>query len=381
MGAPGKMKDGKNGPPGHPFARRVESLRGSMAKEGIGAFVLFCLEGRNWENVFYLTGFRGSHSAFLVNPERAVIVTDGRYMRQAVSQTRVEIVEQGPEGLLKTVSSLLSQWGTRKAELENSRVPYALALSLFESARIEWADGSSRIENMRRVKDQVESDLIAEAGRISGIALEQTLPLIRPGITEREIAARLEYAVRMNGAEGGWGDHEFIVASGLRSSLPHGTPTNKVIAEGEWVTIDYGSRLGGYLCDVTRNVAVGSVPGSAHRIHRLLEEAQEEAFKSVRPGAKSRDIDRAARDVIEGAGFGEAFNHGLGHGLGLELHEKPRVSRYSDDILEAGNVITIEPGIYLEGFGGFRVEDDCLVTDEGAMWLTKTVPSGLLQAG
>jgi Xaa-Pro aminopeptidase len=203
---------------------------------------------------------------------------------------------------------------------------------------------------------------------------------MKAGATEREIAARLEFAIRMNGAEGTWGDHEFIVASGSRSVLPHGTPTAKPLEEGKWVTLDFGARVGGYLCDITRNVAIGRVPKKARELHELLERAQEEAFRQVRPGRKACEVDAAARELIGEAGYGEFFSHGLGHGLGLELHEKPRVSRFSEEVLEVGDVITIEPGVYLNDFGGLRLEDDCLVTESGGVWLTRSIPPVFLQA-
>lgn len=359
--------------------KRIACLRRSMAREGAEACLIFCLEGRNWENVFYLSGFRGSHSALLVSQEKALLVTDARYLRQAENQTFLEITEQGSEGLVKTVKRLLGSWGIRKAAIEERRVSHALGLYLREQDSIEWTDGSSLVEKIRRKKTEIETGLISRAAEICAAALEETLPSLRSGVTEREIAARLEFSIRMNGAESTWGDHEFIVASGFRSALPHGTPTGKPIETGDWITLDFGARVGGYLCDITRNIGVGEVPEKAHLVHGILRKAQEEAFKKVRAGVKARDVDSVARAIIEEAGFGEGFSHGLGHGLGLELHESPRISMYSEDVLEEGDVITIEPGIYEENFGGLRVEDDCLVTDSGAVWLTRSVTPEFLQ--
>jgi Xaa-Pro aminopeptidase len=350
-----------------------------MAKEGVEACLIFCLEGRNWENVFYLSGFRGSHSALLVGHEKAILVTDARYLRQAENQTFLEIAGQGSEGLVKTVKRLLASLGTRRVAIEQRRVSHALGLSLREEDSIEWTDGSSLVEKIRRKKNKIEAGLISRAAEICSAALTEILPALRSGVSEKEVAARLEYSIRMNGAESTWGDHEFIVASGLRSVLPHGTPTGKLIETGDWVTLDFGARVGGYLCDITRNIGVGKVPEKARLIHGILREAQEEAFKKVRAGVKAREVDSAARAIIEEAGFGEGFSHGLGHGLGLELHETPRVSTASEDVLEEGDVITIEPGIYLENFGGLRVEDDCLVTERGAVWLTRSVDPEFLQ--
>lgn len=358
---------------------RLSRLRQSMASVGAEACIVVCLEGRNWENVFFLSGFRGSHSVLLVSQENALLVTDARYLRQAEIQTSMNVAEQGSDGLVQTSKRFLMNWGIKKAALEHRRIPHSVALSLGEKNSPEWIDGSSLVEELRRGKTEVEAGLIAKAAEICSVALGEVLPAIRPGITEREISARLECSIRLNGAEGTWGDHEFIIASGLRSVLPHGTPTDKPLEGGEWVTLDFGARVGGYLCDITRNIAVGTVPEKARFLHGVLKEAQEEAFKAVRSGVRACEVDAVARRIIEGTGYGEAFSHGLGHGLGLELHEMPRVSRYSGDVLKTGDVITIEPGIYLPDFGGLRVEDDCLVTENGAVWLTRSVPSGFLQ--
>ncbi len=360
---------------------RLERARESMAAKGADACLVFCIEGSNWENVFFLSGFRGSHSALLITMERALLVTDGRYVRQAESQSPLEVLDQGSGGLVNFVKGLLPRIGLKKVAIEKKRISHFLALSLAEGNLFEWMDGDSFVEELRREKSIAEADLIKNAGEICSAALQETLPFFRPGVTEREIASRLDFSIRMNGAESTWGDHEFIVASGLRSVLPHGTPTGKALENGEWVTVDFGARLGGYLCDITRNVAVGRVPVEATLIHELLQKAQEEAFRLVRPGVKALEVDGAARRLIDEAGYGEAFSHGLGHGLGLELHERPWVSRNSGDTLRTGDVITLEPGIYLPGFGGLRVEDDCLVTRDGAQWLTRSTPSGFLQGG
>jgi len=362
------------------FEKRIGNIRQSMHRFGVGACLVICSEGRNWENVFYLSGFRGSNSGLVITQETALLVTDARYVRQAKSQTLLEVLEQGRDGLVESLKRFLSSSGIRKAAFEHARVSHSLALSLFAGSSVEWADGSSLVAGLRREKTPYETGLIQEAARACAAALDETIPLLRPGVTEREIAARLEFAIRMNGAEGGWGAHEFVVASGLRSVMPHGLATGKPVEKGEWVTLDFGARVGGYLCDITRNIALGEVPGKAKDLHGLLLEAQQAAFSVTRAGAKASEVDAAARKVIEEAGYGASFSHGTGHGLGLELHELPHVSKTSQDVLRAGDVVTIEPGIYLEGFGGLRVEDDCIVTENGAEWLTRSVDPGFLQA-
>lgn len=365
---------------GDVFSVRLSNLREKIWQAGANALVVFCLEGRNWENVYYLSGFKGSHSALVVGLDRCVLVTDGRYLRQAAEQTSLEIAEQGSGGLISSVLEILQNWKAGKVALEYRRILHSVARFLFGQTGMEWIDGSSFVEDLRRIKTPAEAGCVARAGKLCAAALEELLPVLEPGMTERQIAARLEFSIRMNGAESTWGEHEFIVASGLRSALPHGTPTDKPVCEGEWITLDFGARVDGYLCDVTRNIAIGKVPSLALSLHSLLERAQEEAFRHVRPGIRTSEVDSIARSVISSAGYGQAFTHGLGHGLGLELHEAPRISRFSDDVLLEGDIVTIEPGVYLSGFGGLRVEDDCLVTKTGACWLTKNVPGGFLQA-
>jgi Xaa-Pro aminopeptidase len=362
------------------FESRIENLRQSMLRLDVEACLVICSEGRNWENVFYLSGFRGSSSGLVVSHERIVLVTDARYLRQAQFQTALDVREQGKDGLVESLKGVLCAWGIHRAAFEHARVSHSLGLSLSGESTVTWVDGSSLFAGLRRTKTPAEIALIREAARACSAALEETLPWFRPGVTERELGARVEFSLRLNGAEGGWGGHEFVVASGLRSALPHGLATGKPVEAGEWVTLDFGARVGGYLCDITRNIALGKIPGKAKELHGLLLEAQEAAFSVTKAGVKASDVDAAARKVIEKAGYGSAFSHGTGHGVGLELHELPHVSRSSQDVLRAGDVVTIEPGIYIDGFGGLRVEDDCAVTENGAEWLTRDVHPGFLQA-
>ncbi len=379
MGAFGTEMSGPGNGADSPYRLRHSHLRRGLERIGAEALVVFCLEGRNWENVFYLSGFRGSHSALIAGFDYCILVTDGRYLKQAAEQASVEIAEQKNGGLISTVLEILQKRKIRKTALEYRKIPHSVALSLFGQTTMEWADGSILLEELRRKKSLAEANSVAAAGEICGVALKELLVTLAPGVTERQVAAKLEFSLRMNGAESTWGEHEFIVASGLRSVLPHGAPTDRRVGKGEWLTLDFGARVGGYLCDVTRNIAFGPVPQEALNLHSLLEKAQEEAFRHIRPGITGSEVDGVAREVICDAGYGGAFTHGLGHGLGLELHEAPRLSRSSEDVLQEGDIVTIEPGVYLDGFGGMRLEDDCLVTESGGVWLTKGVPGGLLQ--
>ena len=232
-------------------------------------------------------------------------------------------------------------------------------------------DASDVLPLLRRKKDAGEIALIRKAADCARDAYRKVLSRVREGMTELEFSAALEYEIRCCGAEGGWGDHGFIVASGPRSALPHGMATDKPLAKGDWVTVDYGARVEGYVSDITRNFAIGEPPSRVREIEDVLLRAHEAAAGAIRAGVSGREVDLVARKVIQDAGYGECFIHGLGHAIGLEVHESPRLSPISADILQEGDVVTVEPGIYIEGFGGMRIEDDYLVTASGAELLAE----------
>ena len=226
------------------------------------------------------------------------------------------------------------------------------------------------VESLRAVKDEGERDAIRKAAAIADRAFERILEELRPGRTEREIALRLEFMMREMGADGA--SFDIIVASGPRSALPHGVASDRVLEKGDLVTLDFGASYRGYCSDITRTVVLGEPNDAQRRIYETVREAQQAAVDAIRPGMTGKEADRVARDRIKASGYEKYFGHGTGHGLGMEVHEAPRLSPRGEEILEPGMVVTVEPGIYLPEFGGVRIEDDVIVTEDGREVLTQS---------
>lgn len=346
---------------------RTERLRQQMNSMGLDAVVLMVFEGANWQSVYYISGFRGSSSGVVVTEKDAFLITDGRYLSQASEQSPYTLVTQGSRTMLEAVCELLKDQKCHRIGVEKDIV----SIRNFEKmsaimSLVEWYDTSSILPLLRRTKDSSEVDSIRKAGQIASDAYREVLGHVSLGMTEKEFEALLEYTVKKLGAEGGWGNHNFIVASGARSALPHGAPTDKAFQSGDWVTVDFGAMVNGYLSDITRNFCLGAPNEKAREIESLLLRAHREAALALKPGVSGRDIDAIARRIIVEEGYGEQFSHGLGHALGLEIHENPRLSPLSHDILQVGDVVTVEPGVYFPGVGGMRIEDDYLITETGA---------------
>jgi Xaa-Pro aminopeptidase/Xaa-Pro dipeptidase len=235
---------------------------------------------------------------------------------------------------------------------------------------------SDKVEQLRILKDEYEIELIEKAVSIADLAFEQILPDIKPGITEREIALQLEYAMRRLGAEGA--AFKFIAASGIRSALPHGVATSKTIAVGDLLTLDFGAVYHGYHSDITRTVVINKLNVRQQEIYKIVLEAQMNAIAALKAGVCASDVDYAARSIIDKKGYGEYFGHSTGHGLGLSIHEYPRLAAKDVTILEPGMVVTVEPGIYIQNWGGVRIEDTVLVENNGCRILTKSPKEKIL---
>lgn len=351
---------------------RVDRLRKAMKESNLDAVLLLDMERFGWENVFYLSGFRGSSAAVLITDDDAVMATDGRYVAQASEQTPFRLLVQSKnQTLLDMAEEMLRRHGVKSCGFEGETITYNTYRRLRDFP-VDWVDLEGMVPALRRKKDDLEVSIIVEASRIASKAYEMALQDVVPGMTELEFAQCLEGHIVSMGGEGGWPNSSFIVASGVRSSLPHGTASTKRMERGEWVTVDFGASYGGYMSDLTRNFSLGEVSDPEFiRIHEILQRAHRCGAEAIAPGKIGKDIDRVARSVIEGAGYGEFFGHGLGHGLGVEIHEAPRLSPRSLDVLEVGDVVTVEPGIYLPNRGGLRLEDDYLVTCEGSRRLSE----------
>lgn len=311
-------------------------------------------------NVRYLSGFRAPEDGrVLVTDAEAVLVTDGRYVAQADEESRlpVEIFEGS------WVEHLAAKLGDRSLAFEAEGLTYALFEELKEKLNGTPKPTRGLVAELRLVKTPAERELLRQAAKVTDEAFTHILDFIRAGLTEVEVALELERFMRAAGTEGA--GFEIIVASGTRSAMPHGTASSKEIKEGELVTLDFGAKVEGYHADMSRTVAVGALSDAHARLYAAVLRAQEAALAALAPGKTGREVDAVARDSLGAAGLGDHFSHSLGHGVGLEIHEGPRLSKTSEQVLEPGMSVTIEPGAYIPGDAGVRIEDLALITEEG----------------
>jgi len=321
-------------------------------------------------NILYLTGFRGSSGALVVTGREAVLFTDGRYRQQAreeVRGARVRITAADPV-------AAAARWLRARRAARVTYEPQAMTAAQFDEvrrilgARAELRPGKNGVEALRAVKEAEEIASIRAGVELTARVFEEVLPYVRPGVRELDLAAEIEYRMKQHGARGP--AFETIVASGRRSALPHGRATRKRLAKNELVVFDLGAIVGDYHSDMTRTVYLGTPPARVKKLYNAVREAQASACAAVRAGVPAARVDAAARRCLARHGLGRYFVHGTGHGLGLEIHEAPRVGPKATGRLEAGNVITLEPGVYLPGWGGIRLEDVAVVRPRGAERLT-----------
>jgi Xaa-Pro aminopeptidase len=347
---------------------RLEALRRKMREASLDALIVTSLP-----NIRYLTGFSGSSALVAVTETTVLFLSDFRYRAQAAAEVgelaRIQI-EGG--GLWERTFKLLGeQVAVRQVGYESQHLTAREAERLTEPPRPWKFRGTTElVESLRAVKSPEEIDAIRRAGRAATGALEVAAAQVRPGLLEFEVAGLLEGALRRAGSE--WYPFPTIVASGPRSALPHARTSERVIAPGDFLLLDFGAVVEGYCSDITRTFVVGAAPTPEQRdVYGLVQRAQQAALHGLRAGLTGRQGDALARDVIEAAGQGEAFGHSLGHGVGLEVHEAPRLAKTAEERLAEGAVVTVEPGIYLEGWGGVRIEDDVVLRSNGAELLTE----------
>ena len=333
-------------------------------------------------NVRYLTGFAGSSALCVVTRRgEVVLITDFRYQTQAAEQVGAAarvVIEQASlwTGLWQQLPTLPY---TEVVGFESAHLLHRDFQRLLEAgSRWSWRPTTDLVEALRERKDDDEVARIRAAGVVATRALERTLAAVRPGLTELAVAGVLEGHLRAEGSEGF--PFETIVASGPRAALPHARASERVLARGDLLLIDFGAVVDGYCADVTRTVVLGPADERQREVHGVVRAANERAAAAVRAGMSGRQADAIARDLIAAQGFGDAFGHSLGHGLGLEVHEAPRLARTADAVLPPRSVVTIEPGIYLPGWGGVRVEDDVYLAPDGPVLLTD-FPRDLLEVG
>ncbi|MGH9792726.1 MAG: M24 family metallopeptidase, partial [Candidatus Acidiferrales bacterium] len=304
------------------------------------------------------------------------LFVDGRYSAQARRQAAGCKVTVAKASLLEAVGTHLREGRRRRVGFEAARLTVAQLALLTRRGGPgtvrRWVATEGLVESLRSQKDAGEVQAIAAAAKLGCRVLEEILPLVRPGVRESEVAAEVEYRMRRLGASGPAFDT--IVASGKHSALPHARPSSRKLRRNELVVLDMGAILGHYCCDLTRTFYVGKAPQRVRGWHGAVRQAHEAAAAALRPGITGEQVDEAARAVLRKHGLEQRFIHSSGHGLGLEVHEEPRLARGSKAVLKVGNVVTIEPGVYIEGAGGVRIEDDYVITDKGAERLTRTCP-------
>jgi Xaa-Pro aminopeptidase len=346
------------------MSHRLEQLRAIIARENLDALIITQPENRR-----YISGFTGSAGVLIISAEHALLATDFRYYEQvrvqAPSFRLVEATDSMPRALAETLASLrLSRVGFESHDV---------TVQIYEQWKaamgdIEWVPTTGLMEELRQIKDADEIRAIEGAVRIADEAMAHLMEWMRPGVTERQVAWELEVAMRTRGAE----KMSFtpIVGSGPNGAMSHAVTSDRPIAAGEPVVIDMGAMYQGYCSDITRSFCLSHADDEYLRIWETVLLAQQTAESAIRAGISGIEADAAARDVIYGAGYEGKFGHGLGHGVGLAIHEPPRASRLSTDVLQAGTIVTVEPGIYIPGWGGIRIEDMVVVTEEGCRVLT-----------
>lgn len=321
-------------------------------------------------NVRYLTGFTGSAGIAVVGPRQGMLWVDPRYTLQAREQAEgVEVIEE-KKGILQAAAAWLGKNGVREATFEAANLTVAQheVFRKVAGPSLCLKPGGDLIEELRVVKDRGEIEAIRRAGRVTAEVFVELLPYVRPGVKEKDLAAEIEYRMRKKGAEGA--AFETIVASGLRSAYPHARPSDKVLQESESVIFDLGAIIGGYAADMTRTVFLGEPNRRVRNLYSAVLKAQGGAIRSVQDSTPAGKIDSAARRILARHGLARYFTHSTGHGVGLEIHERPRLGKGETTYLRSGSVVTVEPGIYLKGFGGIRIEDTVLVGPDGPEILT-----------
>jgi Xaa-Pro aminopeptidase len=363
-------------------AGRVDRLRAALPTAGPDGSPIAALVVTELANVRYLTGFTGSAAVVVVHGDGLLFVSDGRYAEQSAEQlaaagveARIEISNQGQR---EVVSGVVAEWGADVVGLEAEHVSWAQQ----QAFAGDWFAGRSVVptkgvvEDLREVKDDGEVARIGAAAAIADAALASIRPLLGERVRERDFALELDTAMRREGAEGP--SFETIVASGPNAAMPHHRPGARLIRPAEPVVIDFGARFDGYCSDMTRTVWLDAVTDpDLRRAVDVVLESQAAGVAAVRAGVPAAEVDGACRQVIAAAGWADFFVHGTGHGVGLDIHEAPSVAATSTDTLEAGHVVTVEPGVYLPGLGGVRIEDTVVVTADGCRPLTST-PKDLL---
>lgn len=321
-------------------------------------------------NMRYLSGFAGETGYLFISRNKKVIITDFRYTIQAKAESKgFEVVEIGDGGYMKPLNELLATERVKYLGFEDGSMLYSSYLELSNKLHVKnLVPLKEALNDLRVIKDEFELECIKKAEAIGDIAFSKVLEVIKPGMTELEVAAYIEFFLKTNGADKL--SFETIACSGINSSMPHAVPTDKKIEKGDFLTMDFGCKYKGYCSDMTRTIIVGKASEQQKKVYNTVLKAQLAVLDVLKAGMKGKDVDKIARDIIYNAGYEGCFGHGLGHSVGLFIHESPRLSMNEEKIILANMIETVEPGIYIEGFGGVRIEDLVQVTEDGCINFT-----------
>ena len=345
--------------------RRLVVLRRKLAEHDLDAILITQPENRR-----YLSGFTGSAGVLLISQEQAIIATDFRYYEQVAREAPGFQLARIEKKFVDILPHLVAQVGAKRVGFESAHLTYDQYQEWAKVAEgFELVPTKELVEKIRAVKDEDELEKIRRAVALADQALAYVLDIIEPGMTEKEVAWELESFMRTHGAEKVAFD--LIVASGPNGALPHATASERAIRADEPIVMDLGCVVEGYHSDMTRTICLGQPDERFREVYELVLSAQLAAEEAIRPGMTGREADAIARKVIEEAGYGEQFGHGLGHGVGLAIHEKPTLGKLSEDVLEPGMVFTVEPGVYIPGWGGVRIEDLVVLREDGVEVLTQ----------
>lgn len=317
----------------------------------------------NRYNIRYISGYTNDTAVLYISPNRKVLLTDFRYIFQAKEEAAgFEAEDITDAGYIKAISALAKLDGAKSIAFEDDELSYKTYMAYEKGIDAKLVPVGSILATLRRIKTEEEIEYLAKAESIGDTAFSEILKFIRPGITELEIAARLEYIMKTEGADNI--SFDSIVASGINSSMPHAMPSSKPVAEGDFLTMDFGCKYKGYCSDMTRTIVVGHANDRQRNIYDTVLKAQLAVLDEIKSGVTGKAMDKIARDIIYNAGYEGCFGHGLGHSVGLYIHEDPRCSMAAEDVLEENMIMTVEPGIYVEGFGGVRIEDMVVIGRE-----------------
>ncbi len=352
---------------------RIDEIKKNLVKENLDGLIV-----THADFIRYLTGFTGSAGILVITAKTADFITDFRYKDQASKQVK------GAKVLIHTGDYIAALKDSPKLNKQNMRLGFSGSfITVAELNNLKsnfpkalFVDADTLTNELGWVKDKDELASITKAVEISDLAFERILNMVAPGIRESELGAELEYQMRMLGSERP--AFETIIASGYRSALPHGLASKKKIKKGEFITFDFGATYNGYVSDMTRTIVVGKATTRQKKIYNLVLKSQKAGIRKIKAGVSGKAVDNTCRKIITNAGYGKNFGHGTGHGIGFFVHVGPRLSGLSEDKLKAGNVVTVEPGIYISGWGGVRIEDDVVVTKNGGKVLNIS-PKNLLE--